>query len=335
MTKLSLSRSIAPTALAALFLAGCASQTPPVRQVEAPYSEAQQRAAQEASANEARSLELKRKIALGRITNETVHGRSLLRDSEGDTLGKQVTDMLSKQLSESGHYLVFERPDVGRLQEEARLTGQDLNLVGVDTLIMGSLTEFGRRTEGQRGFLSSTQRQVAHARVDLRLVDVRTGQVIQTASGTGEASIEAGSVAGFGSRAGYDSSLNDIAVQNALNDAINQLGRTILAKPWQADFLLAEDERIAYISGGPSQGVQRGMEFLVQTRGRTVQSSQTGFQVTLPGETIGRVRVLDTFGTTPTDEGARVEIIEGSITGRDIESLVIVADTATSATASR
>ena len=56
-----------------------------------------------------------------------------------DVLGKQVTDILSKALTESGQYLVFERPDIERLKDEAQPTGKALNLVGVDTLILGSL----------------------------------------------------------------------------------------------------------------------------------------------------------------------------------------------------
>ena len=46
-------------------------------------------------------------------------------------------------------------------------------IVGVDALIIGSLTEFGRKTLGESGFLSDSKRQVAFAKVDLRVVDQR------------------------------------------------------------------------------------------------------------------------------------------------------------------
>ena len=89
------------------FISGCAVQTPVVVQKEAPTSLAAQRNAQELSAaNTLSSPILKRKIALGRISNETTYGRSLLRDQHDDPLGKQVTDLLSKSLTESGSYLV-------------------------------------------------------------------------------------------------------------------------------------------------------------------------------------------------------------------------------------
>ena len=112
---------------------------------------------------------------------------------------------------ESGSFLVFERPDLGKIEQEQRLTGQS-NLIGVDTLILGSVTEFGRSTTGEVGFLSATKRQTARAKVEIRLADARTGQVFFSAAGAGEALAESGEVAGFGSRAAYDGSLNDKAI---------------------------------------------------------------------------------------------------------------------------
>lgn len=41
------------------------------------------------------------------------------------------------------------------------MSGAELNIVGVDTLIIGSLTQFGRATTGERGFLSSSKKQEA------------------------------------------------------------------------------------------------------------------------------------------------------------------------------
>ena len=128
----------------AIISSGCAIQTPPVQPVEAPQSVAEQRRAQKAAQAAERSAPvLKRKIAIGRVTNETASGRTLLRDRTGDPLGKQVSDMFARALVESGQFIVLERPDIERLQSESRLTGSKLNLVGVDSLVLGSLTEFG------------------------------------------------------------------------------------------------------------------------------------------------------------------------------------------------
>ena len=252
-------------------LTACAVQAPPVAQKDAPQSLATQKAAQQAVASQAPAIPtLKRKIALGRITNETSYGQSLLRDRHDDPLGKQVTDLMSKALTESGTYLVFERPDIGRIQAEGRLTDTKLNIVGVDALIIGSLTEFGRKAIGTTGFVSSSKRQVAFAKVDIRVVDVNTGHVFFATSGAGEASTETASTFGFGSQAGYDGTLNDAAIRQAVAEAINRLSVEMSGRPWQT-YLLKVDGNRVFMGGGKSQGVKPGMQFSVQTQGEQVK----------------------------------------------------------------
>ena len=304
-------------------LTACAVQTPPVAQKDAPQSLATQKAAQQAVASQAPATPtLKRKIALGRITNETSYGQSLLRDRHDDPLGKQVTDLMSKALTESGAYLVFERPDIGRIQAEGRLTDTKLNIVGVDALIIGSLTEFGRKAIGATGFVSSSKRQVAFAKVDIRVVDVNTGHVFFATSGAGEASTETASTFGFGSQAGYDGTLNDAAIRQAVAEAINRLSVEMSGRPWQT-YLLKVDGNRVFMGGGKSQGVKPGMQFSVQTQGEQVKSPQTGAMVTLPGQTIAQIRVDALFGDSELNEGAVASIASGSLAGYKPEQLLI------------
>jgi curli biogenesis system outer membrane secretion channel CsgG len=304
-------------------LSGCAIQAPPVAQKEAPQSIAEQKAAQKAVVSQAPiAPTLKRKIALGRITNETNYGQSLLRDNHDDPLGKQVTDLLSKALTESGAYLVFERPDITRLQSESQLTNTKLNLVGVDALIIGSLTEFGRKTLGESGFVSGSKRQVAFAKVDVRVVDVNTGHVFFATSGAGEASTETASTFGFGSQAGYDGTLNDTAIRQAVSAAVSRLSLEMSARPWQT-YILKMDGGQIYIGGGKSQGIKPGMLFSVQTQGERVKSPQTGTEITLPGRQIAQVRIDSNFGDSELDEGSVASVIAGSISGYKPEQLVV------------
>jgi curli biogenesis system outer membrane secretion channel CsgG len=313
-----------PTLMALIVgLSGCAVQTPPVAQVEAPQGIATQRAAQHAVLSQAPAAPtLKRKIALGRITNETNYGQSLLREQSGDPLGKQVADLMSKALTESGAYLVFERPDIGRIQAEGRLTDTKLNLVGVDALIIGSLTEFGRKTVGASGFVSNSKRQVAFAKVDVRAVDVNTGHVFFATSGAGEASNETASTFGFGSQAGYDGTLNDAAVRQAVAEAVSRLSVQMNARPWQTYILKAEGGRV-FLGGGKSQGVKPGMQFSVLTQGEQIRSPQTGAIVTLPGQLIGQVRVDALFGDSELTEGSVASLSSGSLGNYRPEQLII------------
>lgn len=304
-------------------LTGCALQTPPVAQKDAPQSLATQKAAQQDVVSQALvTPTLKRKIALGRITNETSYGQSLLRDRHDDPLGKQVADLMSKALTESGAYLVFERPDIGRIQAEGRLTDTKLNLIGVDALIIGSLTEFGRKAIGATGFVSSSKRQVAFAKVDIRVVDVNTGHVFFATSGAGEASTETASTFGFGSQASYDGTLNDAAIRQAVAEAVNRLSMEMSGRPWQTYLLKVDGNRI-FMGGGKSQGVKPGMQFSVQTQGEQVKSPQTGAMVTLPGQAIAQIRVDALFGDSELNEGAVASITSGSLAGHKPEQLLI------------
>jgi curli biogenesis system outer membrane secretion channel CsgG len=307
----------------AIALGGCATQTPPVAQKEAPASVATQRQAQQAVAtSQPAAPALKRKVALGRVTNETLYGQSLLRDAKDDPLGKQVSDQLSKALTESGAYLVFERPDIGRLKDESALTGAKLNLVGVDALIMGSLTEFGRKTIGQTGFISDSKKQVAFAKLDLRVVDAATGHVFFATSGAGEASTESAATFGFGSKAAYDGTLNDAAIRQAVSEVVNRLSNEMASRPWQTYLLSADGGRL-YVAGGKSQGLRPGMLFAVQTAGEKVKSPQTGFDITLPGRRVAEIRIDSLFGENETNEGSVASIVSGSIQGFKPEQLVI------------
>lgn len=304
-------------------VSGCAIQTPPVTQKEAPQSISMQKVAQQEALSQTPVVpKLKRKIALGRITNETSYGQSLLRDSHDDPLGKQVTDLMSKALTESGEFLVFERPDIARLQKESSLAETKLNLVGVNSLIIGSLTEFGRKTIGETGFVSSSKRQVAFAKVDMRVVDVNTGHVFFATSGAGETSTETASTFGFGSQAGYDGTLNDAAIRQAVSEAVNRIVTEMSTIPWQT-YILKEDAGKVYIGGGKSQGIKPGMTFSVLTQGEKIKSPQTGTEITLPGRQIAKIRIDANFGDSDLNEGSVATLISGSFSGYKPEQLVV------------
>lgn len=313
------------TLTAAIALTGCATQTPHVAVKEAPVSQEQQVAAQKQATEQAQSqvLSLKRKVAIGRMTNETNYGRSLLRDDHMDPLGKQLSDMLSTRLINSGNFVVFERPDISRIEQERQMFGAGGELVGVDTLVVGALTEFGRNVTGESGFLSSTKTQLAHAKVELRLVDVNTGQAFFSATGAGEATLESASVAGFGSRAAYDGTLTDKAIAAAISEVIDEMIQKMMERPWKTYILDVVDEQI-FISGGQSQGLSAGQQLRVMTVGKKVKSRQTGFTVSLPGDEIAKVEVISTFGDNENNEGSVVRVISGSLDGHSLDKLEIV-----------
>lgn len=306
-----------------LSLAACATAQKPPERVSGPATAIEKQEAQ-AAALQPQGRVLKRKVAVGRFTNQTRYGRSLLLEEEVDPLGKQATDILTNRLVETGRFMVFERPEIELVKAEQQYSGT-ANLVGVDAIIVGSITEFGRSVDGKTGFLSSTKRQVARAGVEIRLIDAKTGHVFFTASGKGTATVEAGEVAGFGSRAGYDATLNDRAISAAIADLQTPLLNKLQERPWRTDVLSSEDGRI-FVSGGSRQGLEVGDMLVIKKRGKTVKSGQTGFEIELPGTEIARARVESFFGGDETSEGAVAVLETGSLGGAALEKLIVEAD---------
>lgn len=302
-------------------LFGCATVDDHPKAVDSAVSREAQLAAQQQQALPQKPR-FKRKISIGRFSNETRYGRSLLRDDDNDPLGKQVSDILAGRLVESDRFLVFERPDIGKLEAESKLSGQKLDLVGVDTMIFGSLTEFGRSTTGKKGFLSSTKKQTAEASVELRLVDVKTGHVYFTAKGTGSAMLEAGSIAGYGSKASYDATLNDKAIDAAISDLLNTLIRKLEEQKWRTDILKIDGDQV-FISGGKYQGINPGDLFAVMRSGSQVKSQQTGFNIELPPSQVGSIEVVSTFGTSEANEGSIAKILEGHFAAGELNDLFV------------
>ena len=121
-------------------------------------------------------------VAVSRFTNESIYGSGLFTDQNGDRIGKQAADLLSRQLLASQHFNVVERQDINKLKLEADLMGVDpaefkKNLQGVDALIMGSVVELGRDTTGGMWLLGKEKTQRARARVVLKLLDTQKRHV--------------------------------------------------------------------------------------------------------------------------------------------------------------
>ncbi len=296
--------------LMALTMTGCATVSQPPVPLESPVPKAQQISAQASLAVPA-TKRYKTKVSIARFTNETNYGRSLMYDADLDVIGKQASDMLASRLIASGKFVVLERPDLQKVAKEQEIAGQ-ASLVGSDTVIIGSVTEFGRSVGGQSGFLSSTKVQTAKAKVDIRLVDVKTGQAYFSATGAGQASTESGEIAGYGSRADYDATLNDKAIGAAITDVIDRLVSKLADRPWRSYVLDVQGPQV-FVAGGKFQGLRPGDTLLVMEPGKTLKSQQSGFDVALPPTQVGTLEVVSLFGDSETNEGSVCRITSGAL----------------------
>ena len=112
---------------------------------------------------------IKRKVAIGRFSNETEYGKGLFYDKDNDPMGKQALDILSAKLGASGKFILLERNDLQQLLEEANRNGQSAQqAIGADYMIIGSITEFGRKNTSQSQVFTTSKTQTVEAAVSIR-----------------------------------------------------------------------------------------------------------------------------------------------------------------------
>ncbi len=231
--------------------------------------------------------------------------------------------MLAARLVETGKFIVLERRDLDAIKNEQALVGGGIT-VGADTILVGSITQFGRQHEGKVGFLNSQARQVASATVEIRLVESHTGQAFFSTTGSGSATTATSEVAGFGSQAAYDSTLNDKAISAAISDLMTNVMQKLAQRQWSTDILSVQNGDVM-ISGGTREGLQIGDRLSVARRGKLIVSRQTGLPIELPAQPLATIQVQGFFGSEDA-EGARAIVIAGKIEG-NIEELTVTSPT--------
>lgn len=265
---------------------------------------------------------LKRTVAIARFSNETEYAKGAFYDKENDPLGKQAVDILSAKLAAKGKFILLERADADKIKAEVESQGASVQKVPADYLIIGSITEFGRKTTGEVGFVSRSKKQTVEAGVNIRLVDVASGQIIYSEEGKGEAETESSTTFGMGGVQGFDATLSDKAISAAIEKLVDNIESTCMDRPWKSYFLTYDSDGII-IAGGAKQGVKVGSVLPVYERGKKVKNPQTGMMMELPGKEVAKITVLSVGGTTVADEYAIVDLTEGKIDSGKLSNYVI------------
>lgn len=265
---------------------------------------------------------LKRKVAIGRFSNETQYAKGLFYDKENDPMGKQALDILSTRLAASGKFILLERNDISQLLDEASSTENGFQKIGADYMIIGSITQYGRKNLGDAKVFSTTKTQIVEAAVSIRLVDVSTGLIIYSDEAKGDAELKTKTTMGIGGRADFDATLSDKAISAAISKLVENIINKCTNKPWRSYFLTYDSDTVI-VSGGASQGISVGDVFAVKLKGKTVKNPQTGINIELPGKQVGKVEVLSVAGDTPETEYSIVSFKEGEIDGTQLRNYYI------------
>lgn len=194
----------------------------------------------------------------------------------GDNLGKAAADELATQLVQTGKFTVIERAQLDALLAEQNLGASGRvteasaakigKLLGVQLMLTGSITAFSvkRTSVGIRGIGGTYSN--AESKVDARLVNTETGEIMVVAVGQGNKRMGGGYFKGVGAEQTFDQG----AAQEALRPAVEQVVEKLTAQAASLQSMqpAAPEGQIVnlrgdsyYINRGQAAGIKVGQRF--------------------------------------------------------------------------
>ncbi|MFN0107185.1 MAG: CsgG/HfaB family protein [Bryobacteraceae bacterium] len=276
----------------------------------------------------------KKRVAVLDFDFATVQGGVSAIFGQNVDIGKGLADMLVDRLVRDGTYSVIERKSIQKVLAEQNFSNSDRadsnsaakigKLLGVDAIIIGSITQFGRddKTVGlgggvMRGVGSKyglgnvgVKNAKAVVGVSARTVLVDTGEILAVSSGRGESQRSGTTLFGTGSAArtaaggGVDMSSTNFAnsiIGEATGAAVDNLRNELVAGSSKLpDRFIAIDGLIADVSGttlimnvGTRAGVKAGQNLQVVQGGREIRDPATGRVLRRIGMPIGMVTITE------------------------------------------
>ncbi len=232
----------------------------------------------------------------------------------GHHVGRGVSDMLVTSLVESGKFIVIERAELDEILKEQGLGQSGLvtpqsaakvgQLLGIQRMITGSVTEFGSKKNkvggGFGGFNLGVSTTTARVTVDLRIVNVNTGEITMAKSAEGEDSSTGLDNVGiedidFHNSSSWDNTQLGIASREAINECVEYIVEDMQGLPWEGKIIKASGTTI-YMKPGSKGGVQPGMEFAVYRPGEELIDPDTGISLGSEETKIGTIQYTADIG---------------------------------------
>jgi curli biogenesis system outer membrane secretion channel CsgG len=247
-------------------------------------------------------------------------------------VGKGITDLMVQKLVQDGKYRVIERAALDKIISEQNFNNSDRadptsaskigRILGVDTIILGSITKFGRDDKqvggvgGGRGGWTSViagagkKESKAVVAITARLVNTTTGEILASVTGNGESSRSGmflgGGGGGYGGGGGgaFDMSSSNFAqtilgeaVNKAVTDCATQLdnaaGTLPIIKATYSGLVADVSGNTLIINIGNRVGVRVGDTIDISRAIRTVKDPTTGKVLKTVTNKLGSATVTD------------------------------------------
>ncbi len=279
-------------------------------------------------------LAQKKRVAVLDFEFGTVQGGVSAIFGQNVDIGKGIADMLVDRLVRDGTYSVIERKAIQKVLAEQNFSNSDRadsssaakigKLLGVDAIIIGSITQFGRDDKnvgvggnvmkgvGAKYGLGNVGLKNSKAVVGIsaRTVSVDTGEILAVASGKGESQRSGTSLFGAGGTSGTaagggvnmaSSNFANTIIGEATSAAVDRLrGDLVAGASKLPDRVVVIDGMIADVSGnslvlnvGSRTGVRVGQILQVIQGGREIRDPATGRVLRRIGTSIGTVTITE------------------------------------------
>jgi len=283
-------------------------------------------------AQDAAPAAAKKRVAVMNFDYGTVRSYvSSIFGSDQD-VGKGISDLLVQKLVQDGKYSVIERNALDKILAEQNLSNSDRadattaakigKVLGVDAIIIGSITQFGRDDQhtnvggggyglGKFGLGGvGTSKAKAVVGISARVVNTSTGEILAAVTGTGESTRSSTSLLGAGGgwsgggggsldmgSSNFANTILGEAVHKAVDDTGTQLDGAVDKVP---TVKLEVNGLVADVSGdtliinvGKKAGVKVGDKLTISRQVRVVKDPATGKVIKSVEDKVGEITVTE------------------------------------------
>ena len=274
----------------------------------------------------------KPRIAVLDFDYATVMSSSSAMFGSNVDIGKGITDLLVTGLVKDGTFSIIERKALDKIMAEQNFSSSERadptsaarlgKLLGVDAIIVGSITQFGNETKktnvgggggnwggyGLGGIGHSNSK--ANVGVTARIVNVDTGEILGVAEGAGQSARSSTSLlGGGGSWRGFgngnvdfgSSNFQETIIGEAVKIAVDKLTADVVSNaPRVGVRTITVDGLVAAVDGGQvilnvgrKGGVNVGDQLEVVRVTKEIKDPSTGAVIRRLTSTIGIIRATD------------------------------------------
>jgi curli biogenesis system outer membrane secretion channel CsgG len=272
----------------------------------------------------------KKRVAVFDFDYSTVKSSSAALFGTQVDVGKGIADLMVENLVKSGVYSVIERKAIEKILAEQNFSNSDRadassaakigKILGVDAIIIGSITEFGNENKSTSvsgsgikigGFgIGGAKRTESKAIVNLsaRMVSTDTAEILGVAGGKGASQRSGTSLLGNGgSSSAFGGGAVDMTGSNfaetligeAVTQAVGELSKgldadadKIVGKTVTVDGLVADATgNTLILNVGSKAGVHKGDKLAVKRSGREIKDPATGKVIKRIEEALGTVTI--------------------------------------------